>query len=163
MKLKQRRSERDTRDTDNDRPRSRKLMHTQNCFSRPVTLLRRCEDVRVAQIAKERERGTGGRERERMSCRATGKALVASLVVCLGRHPATLAHIHHPLLHSFARACTTAREILHHPSAVSSRSLSLFLCFSFSLASSLSLSLLRPLTPSPRGKGRRNASKNPSN
>jgi len=135
------------RETDNERRTSVSYSRAQReTVSRPTTVLRRDKDVRVAQIAKERGRraaGRGGAERV-AGCAGHGKSsLVASLVVCLGRHPllspTTLFYTR-----SHARAHNRAREI--------SLSLSLFLSLSLSPFSASSRSLLCPLTPSPRGK-----------
>lgn len=135
------------RETDNNRRRVHmqgKLFLDRQRYEEGVKM---CASHRLRKNDGEGQR-KGTRERERDVVPSMGKALVASLVVCLDRHPASLGRIHHPLLHSFARVCnTTARER--------------YLCPSPSLLTSRSF--LRPLTPSPRGEGRRNASKNPSN
>lgn len=125
------------------------LVCREETVSQPTTVLRRSEDVRVAQIAKERRRRSTGRKEkeEEKGCRARhGKSSRSfSHRVSRSPSPAFLARIYHPLLHSFARACTQprARSLCLSSSPVTSRFLSLF--------------LFRSLTPSPRGEGRRNA------
>lgn len=105
------------KETDNNRRRVH--MHGKQFLGRQ----RRSEDVRVAQIAKERRRRSVGRrerekEREGKGCRARHGKSSRSFSRRVSRLPsASLAHIHYPLLHSFARACTQPRERSLYPSS----------------------------------------------
>lgn len=106
-----------------------------NCFSADdsATERQRCARRTDCESAREMKRpGEGEREKERARRRegvegvrrGMGKALVASLVVCLGRHP--LAHSHPPF--------TLVRTRVHTTVRTRSLSLSLFLPLPSSLS-----------------------------
>jgi len=134
-------------------------MQRENCFSADdgITEKWRCaRRTDCKRTTKKVDRKEREERRKRGVVPGMGKALVASLVVCLGRHPSPSSPVSTTLFYTHSHA----RAVHAHNRA---RDLSVSLPPPSPLAFSLSLFLFRSLTPSPRGEGRWNASKNPSN